>query len=291
MWKSIQSLDRILKGEATRLTDLRRGTLDIPLGGLSLVILILGAFYGACMGAFAIITRHGTGTAAEGYQQLLASAVKVPALFFLTLAVTFPSLYVFNALVGSRLSLPSLLRLLVAALAVMMALLASFGTITVFFAVSTDSYAFMVLLNVVLFAVAGFLGLGFLLSGVTFLLATILGTLRDGGRDIQRAVGGRPVDLVKPLTAKLFPPVMMMGLMVLMVLMVLMGALVAGIVVGVDQSNYWLHASSQVAGGPQTAALSPDLSDIQSIRAWLQPLDFVGMGLILSGIVLALATI
>jgi hypothetical protein len=130
-----------------------------------------------------------------------------------------------------------------------------------------------------------FLGLGFLLSGVTFLLATILGTLRDGGRDIQRAVGGKPVDLVKPITAVLFPPVMMIGLMVLM------GALVAGIVVGVDQSNYWLHASSQVANGPQTAALASDLSDIESIRAWLQPLDFVGMGLILSGIVLALATI
>src|SRR5687767_11213029 len=164
MWNSIRSLDRILKGEATRLTDLRRGSLDIPLGGLSLVILVLGAFYGACMGAYAIIDRHGTEAASDGYAQLFASAVKVPALFFLTLAVTFPSLYVFNALVGSRLSLGSLLRLLVAALGVMMALLASFGTITVFFAVSTDSYAFMVLLNVVLFAVAGFLGLGFLLQ-------------------------------------------------------------------------------------------------------------------------------
>lgn len=130
-----------------------------------------------------------------------------------------------------------------------------------------------------------FLGLGFLLSGVTFLLATILGTLRDGGRSIQRAVGASSVDLAKPLTAKLFPPVMMMGLMVLI------GALVAGIVVGVLQGDYWQHASSQVANGPQTAALASDLSDIQSIRAWLQPLDFVGMGLILSGIVLALATI
>jgi hypothetical protein len=164
MWSSIQALDRILKGEATRLPDLRRGSLDVPLGGLSLVILVLGAFYGACMGAYAVITRHGEATAAMGYQQLAASAAKVPLLFFLTLIVTSPSLYVFNAIVGSRLSLTSLLRLLVAALGVMMALLASFGTIVVFFAVSTDSYAFMVLLNVVLFAVAGFLGLGFLLQ-------------------------------------------------------------------------------------------------------------------------------
>src|SRR4051794_35357426 len=164
MWKSIQSLDRILRGEVTRLSDLRRGTLDVPLGGLSVVILALGAFYGACMGAYAIITRHGTNTVVAGYKQLGASAVKVPMLFFLTLIVTFPSLYVFNALMGSRLSLAALLRLLVATLGVMMALLASFGTIAVFFAVSTDSYSFMVLLNVVLFAVAGFLGLGFLLQ-------------------------------------------------------------------------------------------------------------------------------
>jgi hypothetical protein len=164
MMESIRSLDRILKGEATRLADLRRGSLDVPLGGLSVVILLMGAFYGACMGAYAIIARHGEPTAAMGYQQLAASAAKVPALFFLTLVVTFPSLYVFNALVGSRLSLVALLRLLVAALGVMMALLASFGTIVVFFAVSTDSYAFMVLLNVLLFAVAGALDLGFLLQ-------------------------------------------------------------------------------------------------------------------------------
>ena len=130
-----------------------------------------------------------------------------------------------------------------------------------------------------------FLGLGFLLSGVTFLLATILGTLRDGGREIQRAVGGTSVDLVKPLTAKLFPPVMMMGLMVLI------AATVIGVIVGVEQSDYWQHASSEVLPAPQTAELSSDLSNIQSIRSWLQPLDFVGMGLILSGIVLALATI
>jgi len=130
-----------------------------------------------------------------------------------------------------------------------------------------------------------FLGLGFLLSGVTFLLATILGTLRDGGREIQRAVGGDAVDLVKPITAKLFPPVMMIGLMVLI------AGLVTGIVVAADQSTYWLHASSQVAAGPNTGALTSDLATIQSLRAWLQPLDFVGMALILSGIVLALATI
>lgn len=160
----IRSLDRILKGEATRPESLRTGTIDVPLAGLSLVLLLLGMFYGLCMGAYAVITRWGTSKAYMGWEQAAASAVKVPMLFFLTLLVTLPSLYVFNALVGSRLTFGAELRLLVAALAVMLALQASFGTIVVFFSVSTTSYAFMVLLNVVLFGVSGFLGLGFLLQ-------------------------------------------------------------------------------------------------------------------------------
>jgi hypothetical protein len=160
----IRSLDRVLKGEATRPDELRRGSVDVPLGGLSFVILLLGVFYGLCMGVFAVVTRWHTPKAYMGWLQMMAAAVKVPALFFLTLVVTLPSLYVFNALVGSRLTFGAVVRLLIAALGVMLALQASFGTIVVFFSVSTTSYPFMVLLNVVLFAVSGFLGLGFLLQ-------------------------------------------------------------------------------------------------------------------------------
>ena len=164
MLQWVRSLDRVLKGEATRPDELRRGTVDIPLGGLSFVILLLGVFYGLCMGVFAVVTRWHTPKAYMGWLQMMAAAVKVPALFFLTLMVTLPSLYVFNALVGSRLAFGAVVRLLIAALGVMLALQASFGTIVVFFSVSTTSYPFMVLLNVVLFAVSGFLGLGFLLQ-------------------------------------------------------------------------------------------------------------------------------
>src|SRR4029079_13009572 len=101
MWGWIKQLDRLLRGEATSLPELQRGRFDIPVVGLCVVIAVLGLIYGACMGLFAV-TGRGSGYA----MQIPASMVKVPALFFLTLIVTFPSLYVFNALVGSR---PSLL--------------------------------------------------------------------------------------------------------------------------------------------------------------------------------------
>jgi hypothetical protein len=152
-------LDRILRGDATRLPALRRGTIEAPVGGLSVLLAGLAMTYGACMGTFAVF-RGG----ADAILQVLASTLKVPLLFVLTLAVTFPSLYVFNALVGSRLRVDAVLRLLVAAMAVTVAVLASFGPIVAFFSVSTTSYPFMVLLNVAVFTVAGLLGTSFLLQ-------------------------------------------------------------------------------------------------------------------------------
>ena len=160
MLKWWKDLDRILRGEATRLPALRRGTIEVPLGGLSAVLAILAIVYGACMGSFAVF-RAGL---AEGSMQLIASMVKLPALFVLTLIVTFPSLYVFNALVGSRLTINAMLRLLVAALAVTVAVLASLGPIVAFFSASTTSYPFILLLNVAVFAASGLLGMAFLLQ-------------------------------------------------------------------------------------------------------------------------------
>ncbi|HEX4792604.1 MAG TPA: hypothetical protein VH370_02370 [Humisphaera sp.] len=164
MLKWIGALDRILKGEVTRLSALRSGTIDVPAGGLSVVVLMLGIIYGVCMGVFAVVGRWKTPHVRMGFEQLAASAVKVPSLFFLTLLITFPSLYVFNALVGSRLSFKTVLRLLIAVLGVMLAVLASFGTIIVFFSVCTTSYPFMLVLNVIMFSISGLLGLGFLLQ-------------------------------------------------------------------------------------------------------------------------------
>jgi hypothetical protein len=155
----LRALDSILRGETTRLSRLQDGQIDIPTGGLTVLIVLLGAFHGTCMGWFALFNRE-----VPEYRQLLASAVKVPALFLLTLLVTFPSLYVFNALVGSRLTFLALYRILIASLSITLAVLASFGPIVAFFSLTTSSYAFMVLLNVATFAVAGMLGLTFLLQ-------------------------------------------------------------------------------------------------------------------------------
>lgn len=159
MLKWFSQLDDILRGDATRIGALADGEIRTPVRGLVVVVIALSMIYGVCMASFTVIRLGGLG----GYMQVVASAVKLPLLFFLTLVVTLPSLYVFNALVGTRLRLRSVVRLMVAMLGVITAVLASLGPIVAFFGVSTTSYPFMKLLNVVAATVAGLLGLAFLL--------------------------------------------------------------------------------------------------------------------------------
>ncbi len=165
----LSALDRILRGEVTQPTALRGKALNVPVGGLALVILGLTMFYGACMGVYALFRGEH-----PDYMQCLASTVKVPLLFFLTLGITFPSLYVTNALVGSRLSIVVIMQLLVASLGVNTAVLASMGTIVAFFSLSTSNYPFMLLLNVGVFAASGILGVLFLLRTLQRLTAAQL---------------------------------------------------------------------------------------------------------------------
>ena len=136
----LKSLDRILRGEATRPDAIKDGNIDFQCSGLTILVVVLAMIYGACMGSFSLFKELSADIpASDRWMQILASTIKVPALFLLTLAVTFPSLYVFNALVGSRLNLVAMLKLLIASLAVNLAVLASLGPITAFFSVSTAS--------------------------------------------------------------------------------------------------------------------------------------------------------
>jgi hypothetical protein len=158
--RGLLELDRVLRGDATAPRELaQHNGLQIAFRPLVLVNLALAAVYGVCMGFFGVFNRDE-----PEFRQMLADMFKVPALFVLTLLVTFPSLYVFNALIGSRLSPASLGKLLAAALAVLLAVLSAFGPIVAFFSVTTTSYPFIVLLNVAMFTVAGGFGLSFLLQ-------------------------------------------------------------------------------------------------------------------------------
>jgi hypothetical protein len=68
MLDALRQLDRVLRGEATRLPDLRQGTIHVRVYAMLAVVIVLGLIYGACMGSFAAFRITG-----QSFEQLLAS--------------------------------------------------------------------------------------------------------------------------------------------------------------------------------------------------------------------------
>jgi hypothetical protein len=150
-------IDALLRGRLTPRDELRRGHVPVCGRTLLLAALLLGGIYGAFMGLYSAL-RPGS----PAPFQLPVTVVKVPLLFLLTLAVTMPSLYVFSTLAGSRLRWRETVSLLLCGIVVDLALLASFGPVTGFFTLCTESYPFMVVLNVLFFTAGGIAGLAFI---------------------------------------------------------------------------------------------------------------------------------
>lgn len=132
------------------------------------VFVMLTVLYGLIMGAQSLL--HGYGM---GWMYSLASAVKLPLLFLLSLGVCLPLLYVLNVLIGPRAQFRVVLGILMSSLAVTSILLAACALILAFFMLSTTSYPFVVLLNVVIFTVAALYGVWFLGRVMHGMAATI----------------------------------------------------------------------------------------------------------------------
>lgn len=130
-----------------------------------------------------------------------------------------------------------------------------------------------------------FLGMGFILGGITMVLVNIVRTMRDAGADVQEAVeAAEVVKLRKPWEAQWLPHVMMAGLMVLI------GAFVASLFQANELGSI---TASQLANAPE--ALSGEnverFGTAQAIGAWVGPVRFVGLATIFGSIVLALRVI
>ncbi|MBW4576115.1 MAG: actin-binding WH2 domain-containing protein [Aphanothece sp. CMT-3BRIN-NPC111] len=108
------------------------------------------AIYGAIIGAF------------HSPIQMLSSAIKLPALYLITLLVCLPTLYIFNVLFGAKESIGQHLTFLLTAVSVISLLLCGFAPVSLFFLITVNDYHFFLLLNVAIFALTGILGVSFL---------------------------------------------------------------------------------------------------------------------------------
>ena len=115
------------------------------------------AVYGAVLGSF------------HSFLMALTSAVKLPLLFLVTLAICLPTLYLFNLVFGARLSVRQSLSLVMVALTVTAMLALAFAPISLFFLITAPDYGFFKLLNVAILGLSALVGLRFLTGGMRVL--------------------------------------------------------------------------------------------------------------------------
>ncbi|MEH2435892.1 MAG: actin-binding WH2 domain-containing protein [Nostoc sp.] len=141
------------------LEEVRQGT-RLPNKIISLLVcssLFLAA-YGGIIGAY------------HSWMQALSSAIKLPALYLITLLICIPTLYFANVIFGSKRTFGQHLALVLTAVSVTSVLLFSFAPITLFFLITTNNYQFLILLNVFIFALTGFIGVSSLYQATSLVL-------------------------------------------------------------------------------------------------------------------------
>lgn len=117
--------------------------------------------------------------------QALASAVKLPLLFLISLLVCLPALYFFNTIFEASLSLSQNLALLLASITMTSAVLLGFAPVVLFFLITTSQYQFFKLVNVGVFVIAGWIGVRQLSQGMWMLTAHDRRGARARGRILR----------------------------------------------------------------------------------------------------------
>ncbi len=125
-------------------------------------IAVFGALYGATMGVWSWEPL-----------KVVFSSLKVPILFLISLVVVLPSYYIVNLAIGGRNSFLQLTSLFLSSFSIYTTILLAFVPVNLFFMITTprgtDSYFFMVLLNLIIYGLGGLISTVFMVEGVQFL--------------------------------------------------------------------------------------------------------------------------
>lgn len=138
----------LLRDRKNFLDEIRRDIkTERKVGALLIASSLFFAIYGAIIGS------------SSGWLQAISSAIKLPALYLITLIICLPTLFFFDILFGSRLNFGQYAALLLTNISIISVLLFSFAPITLFFLISVHDYNFFLLLNVGIFVLTGLIGI------------------------------------------------------------------------------------------------------------------------------------
>ena len=165
----------LLRDRKNFLEDIRQDTkLESKILSLLIASTLFLTIYGGIIGA------------SSGGLQIISSAVKLPALYLITLTICLPTLYFFDILFGSILNFRQYVAMSLTAVGVISVLLFSFAPVVLFFLISIQDYNFFVLLNVAIMGLTGVIGVKLFYQG----MHTLAGSEAEGVKLRNRLLRG-----------------------------------------------------------------------------------------------------
>lgn len=120
------------------------------------IICLFGFIYGLVMGSY------------HSLLQAIVAGLKVMLLFITTLLICFPSFYIIQQILGSKLSFRQMILIILSGFVLASTITLSFAPVIIFFQITGDNYHFLQLLHVAVFIFAGIFGMKLILDALKF---------------------------------------------------------------------------------------------------------------------------
>lgn len=124
------------------------------IGAQMLLIAVLCFSYGLVMGSY------------NSLQQACLTGIKIWLLMFLTMLICFPSFYIVQLILGSKMAVKQLFILILSGFVVVSTVMVAFAPIVLFFQLSAANYQFLQLMHVFVFLFSGFYGMKIVLEAL-----------------------------------------------------------------------------------------------------------------------------
>ena len=120
------------------------------------IICLFGFIYGVVMGSY------------HSYLQAIVAGLKVMVLFITTLLICFPSFFIIQQVLGSKMNFRQMILIVLSGFVLASSITLSFAPIIVFFLITGSNYHFLQLLHVAIFIFAGIFGMKLIIDALKY---------------------------------------------------------------------------------------------------------------------------
>lgn len=120
------------------------------------IICLFGFIYGVIMGSY------------HSYLQAIVAGLKVMVLFITTLLICFPSFFIIQQVLGSKMNFRQMILIVLSGFVLASSITLSFAPIIVFFLITGSNYHFLQLLHVAIFIFAGIFGMKLIIDALKY---------------------------------------------------------------------------------------------------------------------------